>query len=91
MTTGEHIDGAVNSGRFTVEDVGVNHGGLHVFMPKELLHRSNILTALPTSRMPVLSGDCNGKNVTPRELAASASEGQPMNGLNAFRPLPEPV
>ena len=45
MTTSEHIDGAANSGRPAVEDVGVNHGSLHVLVAKELLDCSNIVTA----------------------------------------------
>ncbi len=43
MTTPERIDGAVNPGRSTVEDMGVNPGGLYLLMTKELLDCSNIL------------------------------------------------
>lgn len=40
---------AANHGRPTVEDVGINHGRLHVVMAQKLLHRPNI--AVPFQQM----------------------------------------
>ena len=37
------IEGAADGQRAAIEDVGVNHGRFHILVPKQFLHRADIV------------------------------------------------
>ena len=44
------VERAANGFRATIQDMGINHGGLHVLMPEQFLHGPNIVSGFKQMR-----------------------------------------
>src|SRR4030095_11132121 len=58
------VEWAANGFRTTIQDMGIDHGGLHVLMPEQFLHGPNIVAGfqqLRSERVPKgMAGDVFG-------------------------------
>jgi len=55
------VEWAAHGFRTTIQDMGIDHGGLHVLMPEQFLHGPNIVAGFQQMR---------GKRVPPMPISA---------------------